>query len=49
MWVFYFFFWLLWVFVVLCGLSLIAASGGYSLAAVRSLIEVASLVAERSL
>ena len=28
---FYFFFWLHWVFVAACGLSLVAASGGYSL------------------
>ena len=42
---FSFFFWLLWVFVVARGLSLVAESGGYSLVAVhRLLIAVASLV-----
>ena len=36
-----------WVFVAVCGLSLVVASGGYSLVAVgRLLITVASLVAE---
>ena len=42
------FFWLYGVFVAACGLSLVAGSGGYSLAAVsRLLIAVASLVAHR--
>ena len=37
--------WLCWVFVAACGLSLVAASGGYSLVEVRGvLIAVASLV-----
>ena len=39
-----------WVFVAVRGLSLVAASGGYSFAAVRGiLIAVASLVAEHRL
>ena len=39
--------WLCWVFVAVSGLSLVAASEGYSLVAVRGLlIAVASLVAE---
>ena len=39
-----------WVFVAACGLSLVAASGGYSLAVVcRLLIAVVFLVAERRL
>ena len=42
------FFWLYGVFVAACGLSLVAGSGGYSLAAVsRLLIAVASLVEHR--
>ena len=49
-WVLFFFnfyFWLRWVFVAARGLSLVAASGGYSLVAVSGLlIVVASLVAE---
>ena len=41
-------FWLHRVFVAACGLSLVAASGGYSLAVVHGLlIAVASLVVER--
>ena len=44
------FIWLLWVFVAMCGLSLVVASGGYSLDAVhRLLIAMASLVAEHGL
>ena len=45
------YFWLCWVFVVACaGLSLVVASGGYSLVAVLRLpIVVASLVAKHSL
>ena len=44
---FLFFFGLRWVFVAVCGLSLVAASGGYSSFVVRGLlIAVASLVAE---
>ena len=42
----YFFFNLSWVFVATCGLSLIVASGGYSLAVCRLLIAVASLVVD---
>ena len=47
-----FIFWLHWVFVALgfCGASLVAASRGYSLVAVRGLlIVVASLVVEHGL
>ena len=41
------FFWLHWVFGAACGLSLVEASRGYSLVAVRGfLIAMASLVAE---
>ena len=44
------YFWLRWVFVAVCGLSLVAASGGYSFGVVRSLlIAVASLIAEHGL
>ena len=44
------FFWLRWLFVAAHGLSLVAASGGYSSTAVRRLlIAVASLVAEHGL
>ena len=39
------YFWLCWVFVAACGLSLVAASGGYSWL----LIVVASVVAEHRL
>ena len=46
---FCFCFWLRWVFVAACGLSLVAASGGYSLAVHGLLIAVASLVAEHRL
>ena len=42
-----FFFWLLWVFVVLCGLSLIAASGGYSVEVHGFLVAMASLMEQR--
>ena len=46
----YFLFWQRWVFVAACGLSLVAASGGYSFIVVcRLLIVVASLVAEHGL
>ena len=46
----YLFIWLLWLFVAMCGLSIVAASGGYSLDAVhRLLIAMASLVAERGI
>ena len=42
--------WLCWVFVVLSGLSLVAASGGYCLVTVRGfLTAVASLAAEHGL
>ena len=43
------YFWLCWVFVAACGLSLVAASGGYSVAVRGLLIAVASLVAEHRL
>ena len=43
------YFWLLWVFVAACGLSLVALSGGLLFVAVRGLIAVASPVAERGL
>ena len=48
---FYFiYFWLHWVFVAVRGLSLVAASGGYSTLPLRGLlIAVASLVAEHGL
>ena len=51
---FYFFsidyFWLPWVFVAMCGLSLVVDSGGYSLVVVHGLhIVVASLVVEHGL
>ena len=43
-------FWLCWAFVAVCGLSLVAASGGYSLVVVgRILVAVASLVLEHRL
>ena len=43
-------FWLCWVLIAARGLSLVAASGGYSFVAVcRLLIAVASLVAEHKL
>ena len=42
------YFWLCWIIVAACGLSLVAASGGYSLVAMhRLLIAVASLVEHR--
>ena len=44
------YFWLPWVLVVVCGLSLVVESGGYSLVVLHRLrIVVASLVAERKL
>ena len=44
------YFWLHWVFVAVCELSLVAASGGHSSVAVRGLlIAVASPVAEHRL
>ena len=43
------YFWLRWVFVAAHGLSLVAASGGYSAAVRGLLIAVASLVAEHGL
>ena len=43
------YFWLCSVFVAVRGLSLVAASGGYSVAVRRLLIAVASLVAEHRL
>ena len=36
----YFYFWLFWVLVAVCGLSLTAASGGYSLVAVGELLSL---------
>ena len=40
-------FWLCWVFIAMCGFSLVVASGGYSLAVGPGfLIAAASLVAE---
>ena len=47
----YLFFWLCWVFIAVCGFSLVVPSGGYSLAAVEPslLVVVTSLVAEHSL
>ena len=48
--VYLFIFWLHWVFVAACGLSLVVASGGYSLVTGHGLlIAVASLVAEHGL
>ena len=44
------YFWLCWVFVAARGLSLVAASGGYSMLQLRGLlIAVASLIAEHRL
>ena len=44
---FYFiYFWLHWVFVAACGLSLVVASGGYSVAVRGLLTAVSSFVAE---
>ena len=42
-------FWFPWVFVAVCGLSLVAVSGGYSVAVGRLLIEMASFVVEHRL
>ena len=45
-----FIYWLCWVFVAAHGLSLVAASGGYSFVAVHGLLlAVASLVVEHGL
>ena len=41
------YFWLHWVFIALCGLSLVASRGGYSVVMRRLLIMVASLVEHR--
>ena len=46
---FIFYFCLHWVFVAACRLSLVAASGGYSVAVHGLLIAVASLVVEHGL
>ena len=46
---FFFFFWLHWVFVAVRVLSLVVASGGYSIVVRGLLIVVASLVAEHKL
>ena len=44
------YFWLCWIIIATCGLSLVVASGGHSLAAMqRLLIAVASLVVEHRL
>ena len=43
------YFWLCWVFVAACGLSLGAVSGGYSVDVCGLLIAVASLLAEHGL
>ena len=43
------YFWLRWVFVAVCGLPLLVASGGYSLVVRGLLTEVVSLVAEHGL
>ena len=43
------YFWLCWVTVAACRLSLVAASGGYSLVAMHGLIVVASLSAQHRL
>ena len=43
------FIWLHWVFVAACGLSLVVASGGYSVEVRGLLIAVASLVEEHGL
>ena len=45
----FFLFWLLWVRVAACGLSLVVVSGGYSVVVRGLLIAVASLVAEHGL
>ena len=46
---FFFFGWLHWVFIAARGLSLVAASGGYTVVVRRLLIVVASLVVEHGL
>ena len=43
------YFWLLWVFIAACRLSLIVVSGGNSLVAVPGLTVTASLVVEHGL
>ena len=43
------YFWLRWVFVAMCGLSLVAASGGYSLLRCAGLSQSQPLVAEHKL
>ena len=45
----FFFFWLRWVFIAACGLSLVAANGLLFVAICGLLIAVASLVAEHGL
>ena len=47
--VLFLFFWLCWVFIAPCRLSLVAASGGYSSLQRGLLIAVTSLVAEHGL
>ena len=41
--------WLCWIFVAVCGLSLVSESGGYSLVMICRLLMVASLAVEHSL
>ena len=43
------YFWLRWIFIAVCGFSLVAVSGGYSSLQRGLLITVASLVAEHGL
>ena len=45
----YLYFWLHWVFIAVRGLSLVVASGAYSVVVCGLLIVVASLVAEHGL
>ena len=50
LWAIVYYFWLLWTFVAVCGLSLVVVSEGYPLAAMHwLLIVMASLVAEHGL
>ena len=46
---FFFFFWLHWVFIAACGLSLVVASGGFSCCGARALGAQASVVAAHGL
>ena len=47
--IYLFIYWLRWVFVAVRGLSLVVASGGYSVAVRGLLIAVASLIVEHGL